>query len=127
MTVTSEDPLYLHPLQPEALMNEDAPGFAEAKKHFSSGYEQQSRKQLNEAIASYKQATDGCPQMYEAFYNAGLCWEEQGQIEQALRAFEKAASINRTYKPIFKHLANLYTRLGDKMKAESNLAIFNQL
>lgn len=127
MTGPSEDHLYSIAIKPEGLICEDSPGFAEAKVHFEQGCQKQAQNQLEDAVASYRLAYEKCPDMYEAHYNTGLCLEAKGLDAEAVRSFDKAAQLNRTYKPIFQHLARLYERLGDKMQAQTNRAIYNQL
>lgn len=51
-----------------------------------------------ESIEASKEALAIFPEYPEAYHNLALCYEGDGNVEQAVRNFEKAVELNRKYK-----------------------------
>ncbi len=60
----------------------------------SDGVRAQERNRLNEAIDSYRKATQADPSFFEAHYNLGVAAFEAGDLAQALTAYEQALVVN---------------------------------
>jgi len=48
------------------------------------------------------------PEFYQAFYNLGLVYYQEGRADQALAAFKEAARLNPDFPPAQLSLFNLY-------------------
>jgi len=114
-------------IQPLALIGENNPGFPQAHKHFCEAYSSHELKQFSKALELYGKASAACPKMYESHYNSGLCYEQLGKLQDAVSAFEEAAARNPLFRPVFLHLADLYDKLGDKQRADTNRAAYSML
>jgi tetratricopeptide (TPR) repeat protein len=128
--MSTEDPRVIAdnlPIQPAGLTTLDEPGFALARDTFARAFELQKQSRLQEAIASYNEATSHCAAMYEAYFNAGMCYEKLEDTDNAIELFEKAAVANRFYPAIYRHLAELYAKKGNEAKSKANWALYNQL
>jgi len=114
-------------IQPDALMGEKSPGFAEAKALFVQAYEAHKGNQFSKALGLYEKASAACPTMYESHYNSGLCYEKLGKLNEAVREFEATATKNHLFPPTFLHLAELYEKLGDPKRANASRAAYGML
>jgi tetratricopeptide (TPR) repeat protein len=114
-------------IQPQALIGESNPGFSEAKEYFVEAYNYHQLKQFSKALELYRQASVACPKMYESHYNSGLCYEQLGKLNDAVAEFEEAAARNPLYRLVFLHLVELYEKLGDKQRADTNRAAYSML
>jgi tetratricopeptide (TPR) repeat protein len=54
--------------------------------------------QYNEAIANYNQAIELNPQYIQAYYNRGLAYESNKQLEEAKEDFEKVLTLKNEIK-----------------------------
>lgn len=84
----------------------------EAREHFIKGYQAQRGADYKTAISHYQSAISSNPDMYEAFWNLGLCLEWQGQYPEAQEAFSTALKIDWSNPLIYKHLAFLCFQQG---------------
>jgi tetratricopeptide (TPR) repeat protein len=64
-----------------------------AEKAFVEGSRAQQARQLSEAAAAYRRATQSDPAYYEAYYNLGVVSVQAGSLPQALAAYEAALAI----------------------------------
>jgi tetratricopeptide (TPR) repeat protein len=64
-----------------------------AAKAFAEGAQAQQAKQLPEAVAAYRRATQADPVYFEAYYNLGVVSVDAGNLPQALSAYETALVI----------------------------------
>jgi tetratricopeptide (TPR) repeat protein len=102
------------PFHPSLLGEDEAiEGVAAAKRYFAKAYEFQSKGNLMEAVHNYRNAIVACPNMFEAYFNIGLCFEHRRDTLSAIQAFEQAARLMHGFKPIYQHLAYLYGLIGD--------------
>ena len=69
---------------------------------------------LPEAIASYKEALEGNPELAEAHSNLGLIYNQQHHYEQAVSEFQKALAINPKD-------AITYNGIGAALRAQRDL------
>lgn len=83
------------------------------------------QRRYEEAVEKLSKATDLDPQSFRAWDSLGLAFDMQGRMEQALGAFEKAASLNRNQahpSPWPPHdLGYLLLRMGKAQEAEAAL------
>jgi tetratricopeptide (TPR) repeat protein len=84
----------------------------QGRELFIKGYQAQKDGKLTVAIASYQGAIASNPDIYEAFWNLGLCLEKQKQYPEAKQAFDTALKIDWTNPLIYKHLAFISFQLG---------------
>jgi tetratricopeptide (TPR) repeat protein len=84
----------------------------EAREHFIKGYQAQKAADYKTAVSHYQSAISSNPDMYEAFWNLGLCLEWQGQYPEAQEAFATALKIDWSNPLIYKHLAFLSFQQG---------------
>jgi len=115
------------PIQVLAVGNKKQPEFDKAKDTFERGFQCQIKGDYKQAIELYKDVAILCSNRYESYYNMALCYKKLQQVNDAIEHFEKAASLNRFYKPIFLHLARLYSDKGDQVRSTTNWTIFNYM
>jgi tetratricopeptide (TPR) repeat protein len=84
----------------------------QGRELFIKGYQAQKSGKLAVAIANHQGAVAACPDIYEAFWNMGVCLEQQKQYQEAKQAFDTALKIDWTNPLIYKHLAFLSFHLG---------------
>ena len=84
----------------------------EGRELFIKGFQAQKSGKLALAIANYQGAIASNPDIYEAFWNLGLCLERQRQYPEAKQAFDTALEIDWTNPLIYKHLAFISFHLG---------------
>ena len=65
-----------------------------AKAHFNLGNALRDRKDLKQAIASYRQALKIYPQYAEVYFNVGVIYQTQGNLNQALDAYDRALQLD---------------------------------
>ena len=90
----------------------------EGKEAFYKAYSAQTSGNWQTAIDNYERATNWNPDMYEAFYNLGLCHEVKQNWSEAQRAFKTAVKIDWSNPLIYKHLAFLSYQLGQPDEAK---------
>jgi tetratricopeptide (TPR) repeat protein len=66
---------------------------AAAEKAFVEGARAQEAKQLSEAAAAYRRATQADPAYFDAYYNLGVVSVQTGNLPQALAAYDTALTI----------------------------------
>jgi len=115
------------PIKTIALTNAQEPGFDKAKALFERACDYQGKEDYSHAIDLYTNTTLVCSELYEPYYNMALCYEKLNNKNEAIKCYEKAASLNRFYKPIFFNLGKLYSEQGNEPKAATNWAIYNQM
>jgi tetratricopeptide (TPR) repeat protein len=84
----------------------------QGRELFIKGYQAQKSRKFDVAIANYQGAIAANPDIYEAFWNLGLCLEQQKQYQEAKQAFDTALKIDWTNPLIYKHLAFISFHLG---------------
>ena len=85
----------------------------EGREAFIRGYQAQKSGYWSIAIKNYQQATEINPDMYEAFWNLGLCLEMDNKLDKAKDAFATALKIDWSNSLIYKHLADISFQLGN--------------
>ena len=73
------------------------------------------------------QATQADTSNAEAFYYLGTGYEDIGQFDKAIIAYEESLSLNPTKKDVLHDLALLYMAAGDKKSASNLIAQLKQL
>jgi len=106
------------PFHPSLLIeDESVAGVIGAKRYFARAYENQSKGNITQALHDYKNALVLCPTMFEAYFNMGLCFEQTRDALRAIHAFEQVARLQESFKPIYRHLSQLYALQGNHEKA----------
>ena len=122
-----EETISGQPINPVALVDIKHPDFGEAKVLFERAFKCQTQEDFNGAINLYSNAMLMCPEIYEPYYNMALCYKKLHNKSDAIKYFEKAALLNRFYKPIFFNLGKLYSEQSNEAKAAANWAIYDQM
>jgi len=91
----------------------------QSSEAFYKAFSAQKSGQWELAIANYQKAADWNPDMYEAFYNLGLCFERKQEWSAAQEAFKTAVKIDWSNPVIYKHLAYLSYKQGDPVEAKT--------
>ncbi len=100
---------------------------AGATQEFESGYSLQREGKLTEAIKHYEAVIKELPKSFEASYNMGLCQRELGELQRSIRSFERTAKLHPFFKPVYKDLADLYSKTGQTSDAQSAMSMYHQL
>lgn len=85
----------------------------EGREAFIKGYQAQKSSYWSFAITQYQKAIETNPDMYEAFWNQGVCYEQDQKFDKAKSDFETALKIDWQNPLVYKHLAWLSFRLGN--------------
>jgi tetratricopeptide (TPR) repeat protein len=85
----------------------------EGREAFIRAYQAQRSGLWSYAITNYQKAIDSNPDMNEAFWNLGLCLEQDSKFDKAKEAFLTALKIDWSNALIYKHLAYLSFKLGN--------------
>ena len=94
----------------------------EGREAFIRAFQAQKSGQWSYAIQNYQQAIDSNPDMYEAFWNQGICLEEEKKFDKAKEAFATALKIDWQNSLVYKHLAWLSFQLGNADEGRDWLA-----
>lgn len=65
---------------------------------FQQGIDLDAEGKTAEAIESYREAVQICPEMPQAYFNLGVDLAMQGQSDQAIRAWRRAVWLNGNYR-----------------------------
>ncbi|MBP7634740.1 tetratricopeptide repeat protein [Candidatus Ozemobacteraceae bacterium] len=65
---------------------------------FQQGIDLDAEGKTAEAIESYREAVQICPDMPQAYFNLGVDLAMQGQNDQAIRAWRRAVWLNGNYR-----------------------------
>lgn len=65
---------------------------------FQQGIDLDAEGKTAEAIESYREAVQICPDMPQAYFNLGVDLAMQGQNDQAIRAWQRAVWLNGSYR-----------------------------
>jgi tetratricopeptide (TPR) repeat protein len=84
-----------------------------ARELFIKGYQAQKSANFVSAVTYYQSATAANPDMYEAFWNLGLCLEKLGEYPTAKEAFATSLKIDWSNPLVYKHLAYISYQLGN--------------
>jgi len=84
-------------------------------------------RNLDRIEALLRQAIARAPKWYEPHYQLGLLYESKARPQEAIREMRKASSLEPVFKPAHFHLAVLYKRIGDKVRAAQESARARQL
>jgi len=85
--------------------------YAEAYSNLGGGL--MHLKQLDEAVACYRQALRLKPDFADAYNNLGTALKEMGQIEEAERAYRQALALNPNAAAVLHNLAGLLAEQRD--------------
>jgi tetratricopeptide (TPR) repeat protein len=85
----------------------------EGSEAFIRAFQAQKSGLWSYAITNYQKAIDSNPDMNEAFWNLGLCLEQDSKFDKAKEAFLTALKIDWSNGLIYKHLAYLSFKLGN--------------
>ena len=69
---------------------------------------------LDETIASHKQAVRLNPNAAEAHNNLGIAYLERGKLDEAIAAFNMAIRINPNFAEAYYYLADAYSLKSEK-------------
>jgi len=75
------------------------------------------KKNFQEAVKCFGRTIQSCPQHKTAFYNLGLSYHSEGQIDEAEKAYQTAAEINSELPELFNNLGIICQYKGDHKKA----------
>ena len=79
------------------------------------------KRDLDQAVAAYKQASDLSPDAIESWFNLGVAHQENGQLEEALEAYLRASAIDPNHPKVLCNLGAIYFQLFRHEEAERNL------
>jgi tetratricopeptide (TPR) repeat protein len=85
----------------------------EGREAFIRAFQAQKSGLWSYAITNYQKAIDSNPDMNEAFWNLGLCLEQDSKFDKAKEAFLTALKIDWSNALIYKHLAYLSFKMGN--------------
>jgi tetratricopeptide (TPR) repeat protein len=94
----------------------------EGKEAFYRAFQAQKSGYWDYAISNYQQAIDANPDMYEAFWNQGICYEQAKKYDKAKEAFATALKIDWQNSLVYKHLAYISFQLGNTEEGKQWLA-----
>ncbi len=94
----------------------------EGREAFIRAYQAQKSGLWSYAVAQYQQAIDANPDIYEAFWNQGICLEEEKNYAKAKEDFATALKIDWQNSLVYKHLAWLSFQLGNADEGRDWLA-----
>ncbi len=95
----------------------------DAESHYNLGFTLQGRKQLDEAVASYRRALKIKPDLVDAHFNLGNCLKELGQLDEAVASYRRTLKIRPDYADV---LCNLGNALHDLRQFEPAFASYRQ-
>ena len=90
----------------------------DAESHYNLGFSLQGRKQLDDAVASYRRALKIKPDLVDAHFNLGNCLKDLGQFDDAVASYRRALKIKPDYADVHCNLGNVLQDVG-----QFNLAI----
>jgi tetratricopeptide (TPR) repeat protein len=82
---------------------------------------------LDDAKKNLDEALRYDPKLPQAYYQLGRLLEMQGKFEVAIDALTKASEFDQQYPEPHLAMGRIYHRLGDRKKAEDEIARFQQL
>lgn len=78
-----------------------------AKKAYQKGLDQERKKKVEEAQASFQQAVDAYPKYADAWFELGRLQAAQGQAELARKSFDQAVGADAKFVPPYIQIAML--------------------
>jgi tetratricopeptide (TPR) repeat protein len=103
-----------------------APSFDPAAE-YRNGIEALQAQRFAEAKRSFARVLEVAPRDANTNYLAGLANAGLGDLKNARKFYEKAVKIDKDMVLAHRELAITYAKLGDRPRAEAELAILNQL
>jgi tetratricopeptide (TPR) repeat protein len=96
----------------------------EAGDWFNQGVQQDQSEDFEGAIASYNQALEIQPDLYEAWFNKGNVFAKLGRFEEAITAYDKAIEFQPNLHEAWHNRGNVLSNLGrlDEANASFNKA-----
>jgi len=82
---------------------------------------------LDDAKKNLEEALRYDPKLPQAHYQFGRLLEMQGKFDAAIEALTKASDLNQQYPEPHLAMGRIYHRLGNRQKAEDEIARFQQL
>jgi len=113
-------------IPPSALPTLSSGSDLSARQHFEKAYQEHQSGRHEEAIVCYQKAIDA-KNMYEAFFNMGLCMKHVGRLEEAELALARTANLNRLYRPAYKVLSEVQKALGKESEATVSWSQYSRL
>jgi len=89
------------------------------------GYAYQKLDKIKDAIDTYEAYLKSDKQDYQAIFNLAYAYMEAGQCPQAIQAFSKTLDQKPDYLEVHLHLSTCHNKLGNNIKAEQHLKIWN--
>ncbi|HEX2522795.1 MAG TPA: tetratricopeptide repeat protein, partial [Terriglobia bacterium] len=99
-----------------------APDNALALAHLGHAYTES--RDADQAIQVLSKLLETHPDDGRAYADLGRAWTMKDNTAKAIEAFERALRNDRTQHTVHYRLFQLYTKLGDKAKAQTHLAAF---
>jgi tetratricopeptide (TPR) repeat protein len=79
------------------------------------------KRELDQAVAAYKQASELAPDAIESWFNLGVAHQENGQLEEALESYLRASAVDPNHPKVLCNLGAIYFQLFRHEEAERNL------
>lgn len=92
----------------------------QAGNWFNQGVEQDQSGDFAGAIASYNQALEVRPDLYEVWFNRGNALSNLGQIEEAIASYDKALEFNPEFQEAWHNRGNALSMLGRVEEANAS-------
>jgi tetratricopeptide (TPR) repeat protein len=111
--VAPYDPEVLRKKIQDIITDEQSPEVVEAEKSYKQGMELMKAGQYDEALKSFETVLS-VHENAEVYFNMGYIRSARGEYDDALRCFRMATRINNDYARAYKHMAEIYEKLGKK-------------
>jgi tetratricopeptide (TPR) repeat protein len=105
----------------ESLIPDDDPDKAKAQEQFDQGVKLMEEGNFEEAAKSFEKIME-VYKAAEVYYNQGYIHSAKGEFPQALKCFRKAIRINHSFARAHRMMAECFTQMGDKAKAQESLS-----
>ncbi len=89
------------------------------------GYAYQKLDRIDEAITTYEAYLKTNKQDYQAVFNLAYAYMEAGLCPESIQAFSKTLDQKPDYLEAHLHLSTCHNKLGNNIKAEKHLKIWN--
>lgn len=93
-----------------------------ARRLLDDGIENIQSKQNEKAITKFKELITLYPNLSAGYYNLGLAYVKNNDLNAAIQVWNKAIKINNKYANVYYNLGLAYKLTNDRKKAVSNLA-----
>ncbi|MEK9629906.1 MAG: tetratricopeptide repeat protein [Nitrospinota bacterium] len=104
------------------ILHED-PGYK--RTGYLMGYAYQKLEKIEQAITTYEEYLENDKKDYQAVFNLAYAYMEAGLCSEAIQAFSKTLDQKPDYLEAHLHLSTCHNKLGNNLKAEQHLKIWN--